>query len=38
MTGGCGTNAEMSNDLANGMAFVISNWSTYDSWLWKDRC
>ena len=38
MTGGCGDNANMTNDLRNGMAFTISNWSTYDSWLWGNRC
>lgn len=38
MTGACGDNANMSNDLRNGMAFAISNWSTYDSWLWGNRC
>jgi hypothetical protein len=38
MTGNCGSNAMMTNDLANGMVFAISNWSTYDNWLWKDRC
>lgn len=38
MTGNCSSNAQMSADLANGMAFAISNWSTYDNWLWKDRC
>ena len=26
MTGDCGTNAEMSYDIANGMAFAFSNW------------
>jgi hypothetical protein len=38
MTGNCASNAQMSADLANGMAFAISNWSTLDNWLWKDRC
>ena len=38
MTGNCGSNAQMTNDLRNGMAFAISSWSTYDSWLWKNRC
>lgn len=38
MTGGCGDNANMTNDLKNGMAFTLSNWSTYDSWLWGNRC
>jgi len=28
----------MTNDIKNGMAFAISSWSTYDSWLWKNRC
>ena len=38
MNGNCGSNSLMSNDLKNGMAFAISNWSTFDNWLWKDRC
>ena len=38
MTGNCGSNAEMTNDLRNGMVFAISSWSTYDTWLWADRC
>lgn len=38
MTGDCGTNAEMSYDLANGMAFAISNWETTDNWLWGNKC
>ena len=38
MTGDCGTNAEMSYDIANGMAFAFSNWATDDSWLWGDKC
>lgn len=38
MTGACGTNDYMTNDIRNGMAFAISSWSTYDNWLWKDRC
>jgi len=38
MVGDCGTNAEMSYDLAKGMVFAISNWSTFDNWLWGDRC
>mmetsp|Transcript_20297 Transcript_20297/g.25041 ORF Transcript_20297/g.25041 Transcript_20297/m.25041 type:complete len:93 (+) Transcript_20297:792-1070(+) len=28
----------MTGDVANGMAFVISNWEGDDSWLRKDRC
>jgi len=36
MYGDCGS--KITGDLQNGMAFAISNWSTYDSWLWKDRC
>ena len=38
MDGNCGSNAEMSGDIAGNMAFAISNWATYDNWLWKDRC
>jgi hypothetical protein len=38
MTGNCGSNAEMTNDIKNGMAFAISNWGTMDNWLWGDRC
>lgn len=30
-------NANMSDDM-NNMVFAISNWSTYDTWLWGDRC
>mmetsp|Transcript_5500 Transcript_5500/g.7348 ORF Transcript_5500/g.7348 Transcript_5500/m.7348 type:complete len:128 (+) Transcript_5500:565-948(+) len=28
----------MTGDVANGMAFVVSNWEGDDSWLRKDRC
>lgn len=28
----------MSNDLANGMGFVVSNWGGDASWLWHDKC
>jgi hypothetical protein len=38
MTGNCWDNSYMTNDLKNGMAFAISNWSTFDTWLWGDRC
>lgn len=38
MNGNCGTNAEMTHDISGNMAFVVSSWSTYDTWLWKDRC
>ena len=38
MTGDCGTNAEMSWDIANGMAFAFSNWQTDDDWLWGNTC
>ena len=30
--------ANMTDDLKNNMAFVISNWGGDASWLWKDRC
>ena len=28
----------MSWDIANGMAFAFSNWSTTDNWLWGNTC
>merc|ERR1719498_754374 len=37
-SGWCQESSNMTNDLKNGMAFAFSNWSTYDSWLWGDRC
>jgi hypothetical protein len=36
MTGDCAQ--KMIGDLSDGMAFSISSWSTFDNWLWKDRC
>ena len=29
---------QMTNDLKNGMVFVVSNWEGDDSWLRKDKC
>lgn len=36
--GNCDSNKYLSNDLRNGMTFAITNWSTYDNWLWGDKC
>jgi len=36
MAENCASN--LLGDFADGMAFSISNWSTYDNWLWGDRC
>jgi hypothetical protein len=30
--------ARMSKDLADGLAFAFSSWSTYDNWLWGNKC
>ena len=38
MTADCSYLNKMSNDLANGMGFVISNWGGDASWLWHDKC
>ena len=38
MTGNCGTNAEMTGDISQGMAFAFSNWATDDNWLWGNTC
>ena len=37
-SGYCDYLHNMTADLANGMAFVVSNWEGDDSWLRKDRC
>jgi hypothetical protein len=28
----------MTQDLKNGMGFVVSNWGGDATWLWHDRC
>lgn len=34
-----GDNAQrIDKTLENGMSFAMSNWSTTDNFLWKDRC
>ena len=38
LIGDCATNASMSWDIAHGMAFWISNWSTTQNWLWGNLC
>jgi len=39
MSTDCSYLANMSDDLAGNMAFIISNWNSSDqTWLWKDRC
>jgi len=37
-SGYCQETINMTNDVRNGMAFAFSSWSTYDNWLWGDRC
>ena len=37
-SGYCDYLHNMTSDIANGMAFVVSNWEGDDSWLRKDRC
>ena len=34
----CDYLANMTDDLENGMAFVVSNWGGNAEWLWHDRC
>ena len=34
----CDYVANMTEDLQNGMAFVVSNWGGNAEWLWHDRC
>jgi len=34
----CGYLATMTENLSNGMAFVVSNWGGDAEWLWHDRC
>lgn len=36
--GNCDSNKYLTDDLRSGMIFVITNWSTYDNWLWGNRC
>ena len=39
MDGDCGWyNNGLTDDLRDGMTFTITSWSTYDSWLWGDKC
>lgn len=37
-SGYCQETVNMTNDISQGMAFAFSSWSTYDNWLWGDRC
>jgi hypothetical protein len=36
--GNCAYNNGLTDDLRDGMAFAITSWSTYDDWLWGDKC
>jgi hypothetical protein len=38
ITGNCDSNRALTEDLRQGMTFAITNWSTYDNWLWGDKC
>lgn len=38
MNGACDYNMKMSDDMAGNMVWAVSNWNTYDDWLWGDRC
>jgi len=38
MKADCSYLNNMSNDIANGMGFVVSNWGGDASWLWHDKC